>query len=81
MRTDKTESGVTVSLMRLKRIIFLILCAILIASALFLFFGGKLWIWIVGAWALSGPIILIDAHYLNQRKPNTEDEASKVTSD
>lgn len=43
------------------RSIAILATAILLALALRAAFGGGLWVWLLGAWLLSGPIVVIDA--------------------
>ena len=53
--------------MQLQRVILIICLTIIVAGAVCLSVGGTLWVWICGAWLMSGPIVLLDA-YLTIRR-------------
>lgn len=47
--------------MWITRGLVIIVSLLVFGAAFHLILGGTLWIWLVGAWALSGPAIIIDA--------------------
>ena len=47
--------------MWITRGLVIIISLLVFGASFHLILGGALWIWLVGAWALSGPVIIIDA--------------------
>lgn len=47
--------------MWIRRSLILIIAISLVGVALNVVLGGRLWVWLLGAWILSGPLIVADA--------------------